>query len=168
MKVFVFFVLLVQLLFSAEMITVDKESGTGTITFTVDKNIDKVMQEILNLQDYPQKIEDVEKVDIYFSSQNKYNATIYISSFFIDFQNSVTHEIDRYNHTVKWHLDETKENYFKEMNGFWKLEKIDDNITQVRYQNQLKFKGWIPSFLENYLLEKGLRKSTRWLKLTRF
>lgn len=162
MKIIAAFLLLLQLTY-ADIITLDEASGTGKIVFNVDKNIEKVMQEILDLESYPKKIEDVEKVEIYFTSTTQVNAKVYISSFFIDFHNSVVHEIDRKNHIVKWHLDKDEENYFKKMQGFWALKDIN-NTTQVTYQNQLKFKGWIPSFFKTYLLEKGLNKSTMWIR----
>jgi len=64
---------------------------------------------------------------------------------------------------MHWRLDNSKENYFKKMEGSWQLQKIEDG-TRVYYTNHLEFKGWVPSFIESYLFEKGLFQSTQWLK----
>ena len=133
------------------------------IIFDVDKDIDTVMQEILNFKAYPKKIEDVDKVLIYSNTNKTVKAKIFISTFFIDFDNNVIHDIDRKNYTLKWHLDESKENYFAKMQGYWKLKKIDDS-TRVFYYNKLVFKSWVPAFIESYLFKNGLFKSTQWLK----
>jgi ribosome-associated toxin RatA of RatAB toxin-antitoxin module len=163
MKTFVLLAFFLKLCFAQEIITLNKETGTGSISFQVEKNKEILMREILKLKAYPQKIDNVAKVEIYYSSPTQVNAVIYIDTFFIDFHNYVVHFIDRDKFRVTWHLDDTQENYFKAMDGSWVLEG-DGNITQVTYTNHLEFKGWIPSFMENYLLEKGLKKSTEWLR----
>jgi hypothetical protein len=48
------------------------------------------------------------------------------------------------------------------MDGYWILKRVN-NKTRIFYSNDLEFKSWIPSFLENYLFEKGLIESTSWL-----
>ena len=121
------------------------------------------MNKVLKFGTYPQKIEDVANVEIYLNSYDKVNARIFIDTFFINFDNYVIHDIDRANHTIKWHLDNEKENYFAKMQGYWKFTKVGE-YTRVFYYNKLELKSWIPSFLESYLLEKGLFKSTQWLK----
>lgn len=144
------------------IINTDRKNNSGMIVFDVKKNINNVMRNVLNLSAYPQNIEDVADIEIYFNSYDKVNARIYINTFLFSFDNHVIHDIDRINHTIKWHLDDKKENYFKKMQGYWKFKKIGD-YTRVYYYNKLEFKHWIPSFLESYLFEKGLLKSTQWL-----
>lgn len=142
----------------------DKIKKTGFISFDINRDIDAVYSDIINLSKYPLKIEDVSKVDIYSQSGRIVKATIYIDTFLIDFHNSIVHFIDKNNYTVKWHLDNKYEdNYFSKMDGYWFLKRVD-NKTRIFYANDLGFKGWVPSFLEDYLFEKGLKESTFWLK----
>lgn len=145
------------------IINTDRENKSGMIIFDVKKDIYEVMNNVLNLSAYPQKIDDVANVEIYLNSYNKVNARIFIDTFFVGFDNHVIHDINRADYTVKWHLDDEKENYFAKMQGYWKFKRVGKN-TRVFYFNQLKFKSWIPSFLESYLFEEGLFKSTQWLK----
>ena len=139
------------------------ENKSGTIVFDIaeDKNI--VMQKILNFQHYPQNIEDVSKIEIYEKNAQTIKAHIFIDTFFIGFDNYVIHKIDKKNYKVSWHLDSSKENYFAQMQGYWKLQSIE-NKTRVFYHNKLSFKSWIPEFIESYLFEKGLFKSTQWIR----
>lgn len=141
----------------------DSKNNNGMIIFDVDKDIDKVMDSILDLNSYPENIDDVGKVEIYSNSLNEVKAKIFIDTFFIDFHNYVIHDIDREKYSVKWHLDNKYKNYFAKMQGYWKLKKIG-NKTRVFYFNDLEFKSWVPSFLKSYLFKKGLFKSTQWLK----
>jgi ribosome-associated toxin RatA of RatAB toxin-antitoxin module len=144
----------------------DIKTNTGFISFDVDKNINQVFKEITNLNSYSDKIDDVSKVNIYNQTETRLKATIYIDNFFIRFSNSVVHNIDKINFTVRWHLDEKykDENYFEQMNGYWKLKQIDENTTRIFYSNNLVFKSWIPQFIKEYLFQKGLFSSTYWLK----
>lgn len=141
----------------------NREQKSGLIVFDLDKGIKTLMQEITDFTQYPEKIDDIGKIDIYANDSKVIKARIFIESFFIDFDNYVVHEIDEEKHTMKWHLDETKENYFAQMNGYWKFKKVG-NKTRIYYYNQLKFKQWVPKFIESYLLEKGLFKATNWVR----
>jgi len=142
----------------------DKINKTGFISFDVDRSIDKVFYDILNLKNYPKLINDVAKVNIYEKDKNIVKAKIFIESFFINFHNSVIHTIIKNKYTVKWTLDKTQDNdnYFSKMDGYWVLKRVD-NKTRIFYSNDLEFKSWVPGFLENYLFEKGLIESTSWL-----
>jgi len=142
----------------------DKVNKTGFISFDVNRSIDDVFNDIVNLQNYPELIKDVAKVDIYETNNNIVKAKIFIESFFINFHNSVIHTIIKNKYTVKWTLDKTQDNdnYFSKMDGYWVLKRVN-NKTRIFYSNDLEFKSWVPSFLENYLFEKGLIESTSWL-----
>jgi len=161
------FLLLITLLINVSYakiieLSLDDKNKTGLIVFDINRDIDLVMKDILNLEAYPQNIEDVKKLTIYESSRNKIKAQIHISTFFIDFDNNVIHDIDKKNYTITWHLDGSKKNYFLVMQGSWKLKKIKEG-TRVYYKNHLEFKTWVPGFFESYLLKKGILKSTQWL-----
>jgi hypothetical protein len=142
----------------------DRVNKTGFIAFDVNRSIDDVFNDIINLVQYPIRIKDVSRVDIYDKYNNIVKAKIFIESFFIDFHNSVIHTILRDKYTVRWTLDkkDDKENYFAKMDGYWILKTVN-NKTRIFYSNDLEFKSWVPGFLENYLFEKGLKESTSWL-----
>lgn len=141
----------------------NREDKSGMIVFDISRDIDEVMDDVINFREYSKKIDDIEKVEIYFESEEVISARIFVSTFLLDFNNHVIHEIDREKHTMSWHLDEKKENYFKVMDGSWRFEKVN-NKTRVYYFNHIEFKQWAPKFLEEYLLEKGLYKATEWIR----
>jgi ribosome-associated toxin RatA of RatAB toxin-antitoxin module len=155
---------LIELKENGYVIKRDKINKTGFISFDVNRDIDKVFYDIINLKNYPKLINDVAKVDIYEKDKNIVKAKIFIESFFINFHNSVIHTIIKNKYTVKWTLDKTQDNdnYFSKMDGYWVLKRIN-NKTRIFYSNDLEFKSWVPGFLENYLFEKGLMESTSWL-----
>jgi ribosome-associated toxin RatA of RatAB toxin-antitoxin module len=152
---------------NGEIIKIDDVSQTGFIVFDVAKNIDKVFISIANLTSYSIKIDDVSKVLIYNEFANIIKAQIFIDSFFISFSNYVIHFVNKKNYKISWHLDDKykNDNYFAKMNGYWKLKKINDNQTRVFYSNDLEFKSFMPSFLKDILANKGLDKSTSWLRV---
>jgi len=141
----------------------DRVNKSGMIVFDSSREIGELMDDVINFKEYPNKIDDIEKVNIYYSDSKVLKVRVFIGTFFLDFNNYVVHEIDRKNHIMRWHLDETKENYFKEMKGSWRFEKVGDK-TRVYYSNHIEFKQWAPKFLEDYLLEKGVFQATDWLR----
>jgi len=155
---------LIELQENGYVIKRDKINKTGFISFDVNRSIDDVFSDIINFSEYPVLINDVAKVNIYEQNNNTIKAKIFIESFFINFHNSIIHTINKNKYTVKWTLDKEKDsdNYFAKMDGYWVLKAIN-NKTRIFYSNDLEFKSWIPSFLENYLFEKGLIESTSWL-----
>ena len=138
-------------------------NNTGTIVFDVNEDIDRVFNKIIDFKRYPNLIDEIEKVDVYQTQANIVKVNFYVSEFFISFNNHVIHQINPQNHSVTWTLDPNKKNYFKQMNGAWHLQRVN-NKTRVFYSNQLVFDGWAPSFLKNYLFESGLVDSTKWLR----
>ncbi len=144
----------------------DKKTKKGFISFDINRTIDDVFKDIKNLKSYPKKIEDVSRVEVYDERDNIVKARIFIDTFFVSFKNSVLHYIDDNKRHISWELDGdfNDTNYFAKMDGYWSLKKLDENNTRVFYANDLEFKGWVPSFLEGYLFDKGLKQSTFWLK----
>jgi ribosome-associated toxin RatA of RatAB toxin-antitoxin module len=155
---------LIELKENGYVIKRDKINKTGFISFDVNRSIDDVFYDIVNLENYPNLINDVAEINIYEKNNDIVKAKIFIESFFINFHNSVIHTIIKDKYTVTWTLDKTQDddNYFSKMDGYWVLKRVD-NKTRIFYSNDLEFKSWVPSFLENYLFEKGLIESTSWL-----
>jgi ribosome-associated toxin RatA of RatAB toxin-antitoxin module len=144
-------------------LTKNEADKSGLIIFDLNADINTVMNYIVDFEAYPKYINDIKKVSIYHQSKHHIDATFYVSTFFIDFQNHVSHRINKQKYSVYWQLDKSKKSYLSKMEGYWKLKTLG-NKTRVYYYNQLTFDLWIPSFVESYLFEQGLFASTEWLK----
>jgi len=151
---------------NGEVLSVDKISKKGFIVFYIDENIDVIFNQLINFSSYPKYIDDIDKVVVYYQDKNTIKAHIFVDTFFISFSNWVVHNINKKKHIIKWHLDNTYKdiNYFKKMNGFWSLKKINNNKTMVFYSNDLEFKSYIPDFIKNILAKQGLYKATLWIR----
>ena len=149
-----------------EVLSVDEVTQKGFIVFYVNENIDSVFNKLIDFNSYPKYIDDIDKVVIYYQDKNTIKSHIFVDTFFISFSNWVVHNINKKKHIIKWHLDNTYKdiNYFKKMNGFWSLKKINNNKTMVFYSNDLEFKSYIPDFIKNILAKQGLYKATLWIR----
>jgi len=149
-----------------EVLSVDEVTQKGFIVFYVNENIDSVFNKLIDFNSYPKHIDDVDKVVIYYQDAHTIKSHIFVATFFISFSNWVVHNINKKTHTITWHLDDdySESNYFKTMDGIWRLSKINQNKTMVYYSTNLEFKAYIPDFIKDILSKHGLSKATLWLR----
>jgi len=152
-----------------EVLSVDEVSKKGFIVFYIDENIDVIFNRLIDFDSYPKHIDDIDKVVVYYQDKHTIKAHIFVDTFFISFSNYVVHNINKKKHIIKWHLDNDYKdmNYFKKMDGIWRLSKINQNKTMAYYSTDLEFKAYIPDFIKNILSKQGLYKATLWIRKKR-
>lgn len=74
--------------------------------------------------------------------------------FDIDYR--IHHHYDDANFHYWWHLDPEYDNDMKQVDGFWKLYKIDDKRTLGRYGTRVQVSSIIPQFIMTRLTKSNL------------
>ena len=134
------------------------------VVLQIEKNIDQVWSEVVALNTYPSKIDELDAVNVYEKKDEIVKATFTFSKFFLSFDNSFTHKIDAKNHKLTWELDISRN--YEMLNfsyGIWQFEKINENKTRAYYQNSVSYLSWIPNIIVEYALKTGSKNSTLWL-----
>lgn len=141
--------------------------GRGMAIFRVNANPDVVWATINDFHSYPKWIDEVKKCEIYKKEGGKIDVAFKISSFPVSIEYFIAHDYDMANRWGTWTLDYNKESDLDDSVGFWRVtpQENDPSKSIVEYSVDVKIKGWVPDFIREMLVDKGLKQATTWVKV---
>ncbi len=170
-----------KILFNNEKIyilTFKKKSGSGWAIFYIYNTFEKIFKSkgknrlLLNYAYYPSWISTIFHTNIYkYHKKGKIieNGIIFHLKkyYFLNFTYNILHRVYEKKKWITWKIDPLKKStYFTKSSGFWfiknKIKK--NNISKIFYLTEIKIKKWVPLLLEEYLINNGLKKATKWIK----
>ena len=83
------------------------------------------------------------------------NVDYFINHTFVPAQNYLT-----------WTLDYTRQSDLDDSVGYWRIIPLSTTpvLTRVEYSVDIRFKGWIPGFAQDFIANKGLTDAVSWVK----
>ena len=141
--------------------------GRGMAIFRVDATPDVVWAIINDFGSYPKWIDEVKKCEIYKKDGGKIDVAFKISSFPVSIEYFIAHDYDMANRWGTWTLDYNRESDLDDSVGFWRVTPVEGDATRsmVEYSVDVKIKGWVPDFIREMLVDKGLKQATHWVKV---
>ncbi len=124
----------------------------ATRTETVDIEIKKLYETIIDYAKYPEYVDGVNAIKIL--SQNETSAKVEYSLNIIKTFKYIVNTKQEKPNRVSWSLDSG--DLFKKNNGEWKLKDLGNGKTEVTYSLDLDFKLFAPSSILTSLTEKNL------------
>ncbi|MCB9091574.1 MAG: SRPBCC family protein [Halobacteriovoraceae bacterium] len=121
-------------------------------TETFNAPIEKIFAAIEDFGSYHEYVDGVEKIDVLEKSETAIKAE-YFLNLIKEFRYIINVKLDRPTH-VEWSLESG--DLFKKNNGYWDLEKIDENTTRVTYGLDVEFKMFAPKMIVNKLVKSNL------------
>lgn len=119
---------------------------------TFNASIENVFEVIKNFSDYPDFVDGVEEIEILSETKNSIKAK-YTLNLIKRFQYTINVKLDEPN-GLSWTFDSG--DLFKKNDGFWKLEKLDDNTTKATYGLDVELKMFAPKMMVNKLVKTNL------------
>jgi hypothetical protein len=143
-----------------------ESGGRGMAVFRVNAPPDVVWATINEFSSYPKWIDEVKKCDVYKRDGGNIDVAFRISSFPVTIDYYIHHEYDMTNRWGTWTLDYSRESDLDDSVGFWRVTPDgDDSKSLVEYSVDIKIKGWVPDFIRELLVDKGLKQATSWVKV---
>ena len=145
----------------------DGESGgRGVAVFRVNADRDTVMDVILDYGSYATWIKDLTVSEVYQKSGNNLFVRFVTRAVAVNVEWFIKHEINRSDYWVTWTLDYTRNSDLDDSVGYWRLKEVPNQpgVTQVEYSVDIRLKGWVPGFVKNLLVNRGLEDATSWVK----
>ena len=141
--------------------------GRGMAIFRVNAAPDVVWAIINDFHSYPTWIDEVKKCEIYKKDGGKIDVAFKISSFPVSIEYFNAHDYDMANRWGTWTLDYNRESDLDDSVGFWRVTPVEGDATRsmVEYSVDIKIKGWVPDFIRELLVDKGLKQATNWVKV---
>ncbi len=145
-----------------------EEGGRAVAVFRVNTPADAVWSVISDFASYPQWIDSLKEAEVYRRDGDNILVRFRIQKFPVNITYYVNHN---YPMAKKprgaWDLDYSIKSHVHDSVGFWKVVplKEDSNRCDVYYSVQIKLSGWIPGFIKDYLVDKGIKEATSWVKI---
>lgn len=151
-----------------------RKSGSGWGIFYIYNTFEKIFKYkdkngfLLNYAYYPYWNSTIYHTNIYkYHKKGKITeigVIIHLKKYyFLNFAYNILHRVSEKNQWITWKIDSSKKsNYFIKSSGFWVVE--NKNITKMFYLTEIKIKKWLPTLLEKYLINNGLKRATSWIK----
>lgn len=141
--------------------------GRGMAIFRVAASPDVVWAIINDFSSYPKWIDEVKKCDTYRKEGGKIDVAFKISSFPVTIEYFIAHDYDMANRWGTWTLDYNRDSDLDDSVGFWRVTPVEGDPTRsmVEYSVDIKIKGWVPEFVRDLLVDKGLKQATSWVKV---
>lgn len=147
--------------------TEGETSGRGMAVFKVNASPDITWATIRDYRSYPSWIDGVTKCDIYRQEGGRIDVAFQLKSFPVTIDYYIHHELDLAGRWGTWTLDYNRDSDLDDSVGFWRVSTVEGNPNQaiVEYSIDIKLKGWVPGFVRDLLVDKGLKQATEWVKV---
>ena len=123
-----------------------------------------IWSRVVNYPMYPTWVDNVSSCTVY---QND-GPNIYVDFVLSVLGNKVEYYI---HHTYKpqsgyltWTLDYGRQSDLDDSVGYWRVTPVDAATTLLEYSVDIRFKGWIPGFVQSFISSKGLTNAVEWVK----
>ncbi len=141
--------------------------GRGVAVFRVNADRDTVMNVILDYPNSSNWIESLTASEVYNTSGNNQYVRFVTRAMAVSVEWFIKHEINRSDYWVTWTLDYSRNSDLDDSVGYWRLKEVPNQpgVTQVEYSVDIRLKGWVPGFVKNLLVNRGLEDATSWVKI---
>jgi ribosome-associated toxin RatA of RatAB toxin-antitoxin module len=140
--------------------------GRGVAVFLVKAPADEVWSTIHNFAAYPKWIDGLETCEVYKQSGDHVYVRFVIEKMGMDIEYFIDHTFPPGETWGTWTLDYTRESDLDDSVGMWRVTSLPDNPghSRVEYSVDVKVTGWVPGFVRDFLVNRGLRDATSWVK----
>lgn len=126
----------------------------------------RVWSRILSFSSYPQWVDNVQTCETYRKEGSSIYVRFVLSVMGIGVEYFVKHQYTPGSNHLTWTLDYSRQSDLDDSVGYWRVtpHPSDPNRTRLEYSVDVRFKGWIPGFVQNYISSKGLTNAVAWVK----
>lgn len=154
---------------SGQMVMKQAQTGNGghAVAFmNINATPDRVWSRIVNYPMYPAWVDNVEVCEIYKKEGSKIFVRFGLSVMGIGVEYFIKHDYRPDQGYLTWTLDYSRQSDLDDSVGYWRVTPLPNDPTKSRleYSVDIRFKGWIPGFVQNYLTSKGLTNAVAWVK----
>ncbi len=140
--------------------------GRGVAVMDVNASVERVWSRILSFSSYPKWVDQVATCEEYKREGDKIYVRFVLDVLGVGVEYYVKHTLRKSAGTMTWTLDYDRLSDLDDSVGFWRVTPIstDPPVTRIEYSVDIRFKGWIPGFIQSMIAESGLTSATSWVK----
>lgn len=152
---------------AGQMVQKQGQSGNGghAVAFmNINATPDKVWSKITNFASYPSWVENVTKCQVYKKEGSNIFVEFGLSVMGINVGYFIRHDYQPTQGYMTWALDYSRQSDLDDSVGYWRVTPLSPTQTRLEYSVDIRFKGWIPGFVQDMISTKGLTTATSWVK----
>ncbi len=140
-------------------------SGGHAVAFmNINAPVSKVWSKITSFTSYPQWVDNVTKCQPYKTDGSLIYVDFGLSVMGIGVEYYIRHDYQPAQGYMTWTLDYSRLSDLDDSVGYWRVTALSPTVTRVEYSVDIRFKGWIPGFVQEMISTKGLTTATTWVK----
>lgn len=152
---------------AGQMVQKQLQNGNGghAVAFmNINATPDKIWSKITAFNMYPSWVENVQKCTVYGRSGSIINVDFALSVMGIGVEYYVRHDYQPTQGYLTWTLDYSRQSDLDDSVGYWRVTPLSATQSRLEYSVDIRFKGWIPGFVQDMISSKGLTSATAWVK----
>ena len=152
---------------AGQMVQKQGQTGNGghAVAFmNINATPDKVWSKITSFSSYPTWVDSVNSCTTYKKEGSLIYVDFVLSVMGIGVQYYIKHDHQPSLGYMTWTLDYSRLSDLDDSVGYWRVSAISPTVTRVEYSVDIRFKGWIPGFVQEMISSKGLMTATSWVK----
>ena len=125
-----------------------------------------IWSKITNSGMYSQWVNGVKACKVYRTEGQNIFAEFNLSVMGIGVDYYIHHTYVPASNYLTWTLDYSRLSDLDDSVGYWRLSPLsaDPPLTRLEYSVDIRFKGWIPGFVQDFISNKGLTDAVSWVK----
>lgn len=125
-----------------------------------------IWSKITNYGMYSQWVSGVEAVTVYKKEGAHILAEFNLAVMGAQVDYYIDHTYVPASNYLTWTLDYSRLSDLDDSVGYWRLTPLatDPPLTRLEYSVDVRFKGWIPGFVQDFIAKKGLTDAVSWVK----
>lgn len=125
-----------------------------------------IWSKITNYGMYSSWVNGVKSCSVYKRDGSKIFAQFDLSVMGIGVTYFIKHDYQPASNYLTWTLDYSRQSDLDDSVGYWRLTPLSANppLTRLEYSVDIRFKGWIPGFVQDFIANKGLSDAVGWVK----
>lgn len=152
---------------AGQMVQKQGQTGNGghAVAFmNINATPDKVWSKITSFSSYPSWVDNVTSCTVYKHEGSFYYVDFVLSVMGIGVQYYIKHDYQPSQGYMTWTMDYSRLSDLDDSVGYWRVTAVSPTVTRVEYSVDIRFKGWIPGFVQDMISTKGLTTATSWVK----
>lgn len=154
---------------AGEMLLKQTERGAGAHAVAVEDiraTPERIWSRITNYPRYPEWVSGVKRCTIYARGGDHILVEFGLSVMGVKVDYFVDHHFVPAENYLTWTLDYSRQSDLDDSVGYWRLTPLraEPPLTRLEYTVDVRLKGWIPAFVQDFLTKRGLTDAVGWVK----
>ena len=143
-----------------------ESGGRGIAVFHINAAPSKIWSKIIDYAHYPDMVGHVEACGNYKSVGSEIYTRFVLSVVGTEVEYFIHHTYKPDQGYLTWTLDYSRLSDLDDSVGYWRVSPLSEApaLSRLEYSVDIRFKGYVPGFVQDMIAKKGLTDAASWVK----